>query len=167
MAFIRITSPIRFFSVFLLLAVLFTLAGVRIIWGSATIQQSGTFEIKQRQGAESVWQQLEEEGFVSRVLPLRYHSWRLQAANQLKAGAYDLRAGESVADVVARFIAGDVSLTHFSVTYPEGFTLAQIAARTANRGIGTEEEFLALATVGEFADQFPFLADLPPDRTLE
>lgn len=134
---------------------------------NAVVKNSGTFEIASGQSARSVWSSLEEQKFVHGTVGLRYHSWRFGAENAIQAGTYQLEAGEKLGDVVQRFIAGDVLLDELTLTYPEGFTLQQMAARTASRGIGTEEAFMAAAQPASHVEEFPFLQDIPAGRSLE
>lgn len=140
----------------------------RLIWGSPVIQISGDFEIESGAGASQVWKALDEQGFVTRTLSLKYAGWREDAESKIKAGTYYLEAGETITEVVRRFTTGDTQPGEITITYPEGFTVQQIAARTAARGIGTEEAFIAAASdPAAYAADFPFLGNLPPNRTLE
>jgi UPF0755 protein len=164
---IQITSPLRFILFVLGLAVLVSVVVFWVVWDGATIQKSGQFEITEGQSARIVWQGLVEQEFAARVLPFRYHGWRQKAAPNIQAGVYQLERGEQAAEIVQRFIAGDVTPSELTVTYPEGFTLEQIAARTAARGIGSEQDFVATAVPVDFTDQFSFLENLPGGRSLE
>lgn len=139
----------------------------RLIWGPPTLLKSGDFAIEGGQAASSVWKKLASEEFTKRTLPWKYHAWRQGVAASLQAGTYRLEQGEKIGGVVQRFATGDVTPDELTITYPEGFTLEQIAERTAARGIGTKEEFLTAAKPENFAEQFPFLKDLPANRSLE
>ncbi|MFH1353678.1 MAG: endolytic transglycosylase MltG [bacterium] len=139
----------------------------RLIWGTASLQHSGELTIKEGSAARQVWSQLAEEEFTSRTIPWRYHAWRREAASQLKAGTYQLTQGERVPDVIQRFTTGDVSSDELTITYPEGFTLQQVAARTAAKGIGTEQEFIQAAQPALHSDEHTFLIELSPGRDLE
>ncbi|PIT98314.1 MAG: endolytic transglycosylase MltG [Candidatus Andersenbacteria bacterium CG10_big_fil_rev_8_21_14_0_10_54_11] len=139
----------------------------RAVWGTSRLQQTGEFGIAPGRSADSVWQQLAAEGYTPTVWPWRYTGWRTGAAARLQSGTYKLTAGERVRDVIARFTGGDVTDTALSVTFPEGFTAEQIAARTAAAGIGTPESYVAAATVGQWQDEFPFLASVPAGQSLE
>ncbi len=164
---VAITKPGRFI-VFIGSFVVLIYALLWIFFSAnAAVQKSGTFEIAIGQSARSVWSGLEAQGFVRGTVGLRYYSWRFGAENTIQAGTYQLETGESLGDVVQRFIAGDVLLDELTVTYPEGFTLQQIAARTASRDIGTEETFIETAKSVAFAEEFPWLQDIPAGRSLE
>lgn len=163
---IQITNPKRFYGVIAIL-ILVTSVVPWIFGGSGTVQKSGEIEIIAGSSAKSVWNKLEGEGYTGSALPWRYHGWRQDAADKLKAGTYALEKGEKIPDVVGRFVAGDVNPDEFTITFPEGFTLEQMAERVAARGIGTKEEFLAAAQPGNFTQDFPLLENIPEERNLE
>lgn len=167
---ITISSPRRFVTfclVVLVLAVLIIFSIFKLVWGTSTLQRSGELVIAEGSAAGLVWNQLADQQFTSRTMPWRYHAWRAEAASSLKAGTYELTQGERVPDIIQRFTTGDVSPSELTITYPEGFTLQQMAARTAAKNIGTEQEFIQAAKPALYADEYTFLTELPPNRNLE
>lgn len=162
----KITNP-KQFAIFLLIVVLAVTGVVWFATGSAKLKKSGEITIESGASAASVWQDLAEHSFTATTMPWRFWSSRLEAAARLKTGTYTLERGEKVKDVVERFITGDVSPDELTITYPEGFTLHQIAERTAARGIGTKQSFLAAALPPEYIDGYPYLGEIPADRGLE
>ena len=163
---IQITNPKRFlFTVIIVAAII--LGIVMFVFGSSDIRASGEFTLTEGSAATTVGRSLKEKGYISRTFPWRLAVWRADTNTSLKAGTYHLKKGESLADVVSRMAKGEVVPDELTITYPEGFTLKQIAARTASRGIGTEEEFISVAHVRNFSSQFAFLKDLPPNQPLE
>ena len=68
---------------------------------------------------------------------------------------------------MARFVKGETKSDEQSVTFPEGFTENQIAARIADRQGVAVKDFLQEATPAQFAEKFPFLLNLSKSRTLE
>lgn len=167
MAGIKITNWKKFTAVIVVIVV----AGLAIlwwlVWGGTTIKKTGEMTVASGDVAGRVWERLVESGFTDRVLPWRYYAWRQEAAASLKAGTYHLERGETIAAVVARLKAGDIVPDEIGITFPEGFTLEQMAARTSAKGLGTPEEFIAAATPANFQDRFAFLRELPAGRTLE
>lgn len=139
---------------------------VKMLWGSATIQHSGELNVAEGDTASAVWQKAVNASFTSRTMPWRFYTWRRGAATSLRTGSHALTAGENVGDVIERLVAGS-SPAEITLTYPEGFTLQQMAARTAAAGIGTADEYLQAASPAIYAGQFPWLRDLPPGRDLE
>ena len=167
---ITIASPRRFIIfclVVLTLTVLITYIIFRLIWGTTTLQHSGELTIQEGSAAGQIWSQLAQEEFTSRTIPWRYHTWRLDVTSDLKAGTYQLTQGETVRDVILRFVNGDMTPDELTITYPEGFTLQQMAARTAAKNIGTEQEFVQAANPALYSNKYTFLDELPPGRDLE
>ena len=67
-----------------------------------------------------------------------------QVAAQVHAGEYLFTEAATPEKILERLIAGDVRKLH--LTIPEGFSMAEIAARVEAVGIGGGDDFLALAT---------------------
>lgn len=164
---IQITSPSKFIALIIVIVAIVGGIVLKIAWGSAESQKTGEFTIESGQGSNAVWANLIEEGYFTRTAPLRYYGWREDAGSSIQAGRYNIQMGESAADVVHRFVKGDVNLNELTLTFPEGFTLEQIAARSEEAGIGTSEEFIVAAKPELYADEFPFLAEIPAGRSLE
>jgi UPF0755 protein len=167
---IRIERPGRFLVFVVGLGVLLTVAilgSVRLVFGPAAVVRGGELIVPEGKTAGAIWQQAVDEGFTSGTFWWRYHAWRQDAGADIKAGTYELTAGEKINHIMARLVAGGQSTGEISITFPEGFTLAQMAARTAARGIGTEDEFIQAATPALYASEVAFLAEIPASRDLE
>lgn len=162
-----ITNPRRFFLFIILFVSLILIICFQFVWGSGDIQKSGEFTIEAGQGASMIWERLKADGYILRTLPARYYASRLGAAGNLQAGTYKLEVGESLQDVITRFATGDAITDEVTITFPEGFTLQQMAERAAAKNIGTVDQYISQATVGHYQQQFSFLQDLPVDRSLE
>jgi UPF0755 protein len=161
---IRITNPRRFITFLVFVVVVIFVIN---FFGSGKILRSGEVTITNGMAAKKVWSMLAHEGYTHTTWPWRYWDWRLKAAPKIKAGAYDISKGENAHTVIERFITGQVSSHELSITYPEGFTVDQMAARTAAQGIGTADDFKKAANPTLYSEQYPYLADLPAGRTLE
>src|SRR5258708_21235038 len=53
------------------------------------------------------------------------------------------------------------------MTFPEGFTIAQMGKRLEQRGIVSAADFEKEAIVGNYSTKFSFLSTLAPTRSLE
>lgn len=137
-----------------------------MLW-KTRIQKSGDVTIHTGESANSIWASFVREQFTNNTLPWRLYAWRYNTADRLQAGTYHLEQGEHVREVIERLVRGEGTQRDIAITYPEGFTLEQIAVRTAKQNIGTMEQFMAAAKPALYAAEFPFLAALPPERTLE
>lgn len=167
MSKIVITKPLRFYLLALVILVIVVVVLGNIFWGKPIVLMTGEFVIAEGSSANQTWSNLVDGGYLDRVMPLYFYSWRQNAANNLKSGTYSLQRGEHAKDVIVRFVAGDATSAELTITYPEGFTLKQIAARTAAQEIGTVETFIASSKPKNFSNQFPILKNIPAQRDLE
>ncbi|HBE90342.1 MAG: hypothetical protein A3E37_01940 [Candidatus Andersenbacteria bacterium RIFCSPHIGHO2_12_FULL_46_9] len=138
-----------------------------LLWGTPVISRTGELVIPEGSSAQTIWQQLVQQDYVDNTVPLRYYGWRLEANNNIKSGTYTLSPGEHVRDLIKRLVAGDTNSSVLTVTFPEGFTLDQIAERMAAQGIGKADDFIAAAIPEKFIDQFSWLSQVPFSRNLE
>jgi len=139
----------------------------RIVWGSGVMKKTGDIEIAQGKSAAEIWRTFVDDGYSDRTIPWKYYGRKNNAAAKIQAGKYHVEKGEKISEIVRRLATGDVRLKEFSVTFPEGFTLEQIAARFADRTGKTKESFLETAKVQPYADRFSFLNTIPTTRSLE
>jgi len=116
-----------------------------------------TVVVPKGSSSDAVATLLADDGVVSSPTMFRLRAAMLGAIDSLKAGTYDLKTGSSYDAVIARLQAGP-SVTYFTLTIPEGWTITQIAQRVeAKTGIPSSD-FTALATTGRSKFDFPFLA---------
>ncbi|MAF80746.1 hypothetical protein CL628_01910 [bacterium] len=163
---IRITSPGRFI-IFIVIIVAIVGGLWRYAAGDLTMKVSGTITVSEGASAQGVWDQFTEGGFTSRTLPWEYRAWREGVAADIKAGIYQIERGEKISEVIERLVAGDVSPTELSITFPEGFTLEQMAERVAGKGIGTAKQYISAAQPSNFIDEFAWLSVISAGRDLE
>jgi UPF0755 protein len=164
---VAVTNSKKFTLVLLLTLVVVGLILFRMAWGSGTIKKTGDIEIAHGDTAAQIWRSLVEEGYSDRTIPWKYYGRADNAAAKIQAGTYHVEKGEKISQVVQRFARGDVQTNEFSVTFPEGFTLSQVAARYADRTGKTPQSFLDDAKVDKYAERFSFLKDVPKGRSLE
>lgn len=153
----------------LIALVVLVIAGVityRLVWGSGVILKTGDVEITQGEPASEIWRTMVQDGYSDRTIPWKWYG-RSGGAGKVQAGTYHVEKGEKIKTVFGRFTSGDVNDTEFSVTFPEGFTLQQIAERLDQRGIVKSNDFTKEAVVGNYSESFPFLKGLPATRSLE
>lgn len=120
------------------------LVGGSLVWfrieldRKGPLQQAKIVKIKSGSGVRAIAETLEEQGVIaSRHVFLAYHlgrwawaRWHGGNAAQLKAGDYEIGAGDSIRDVMGRIVRGKSVL--YSVTIPEGLTSQAIVARLSS-----------------------------------
>ncbi len=94
-------------------------------------------------GTKAIGKLLVDAGVVSDATTWRLAVWKSGQATALKAGEYRFTESLSPGAVVATLARGDVYLR--SITFPEGLTIRQMAARYELAGFGTAAAFLAAA----------------------
>lgn len=89
---------------------------------------SAALLVERGQTVSGIAAQLRDRGHVRHALPLRIYV-RWSGRERIHAGEYRLVAGQSVLDLLDRLERGDV--IRYSITFPEGWTLAQWRAALA------------------------------------
>jgi UPF0755 protein len=126
-----------------------------------------SFVIETGWTAGEIAERLEGEGLISDPeLFRRYVQYHGLDAG-IEAGEFTLRQTMSIPEIAQALQSGQ--LPEQIVTVQEGLRLEQIAAVVAAQTTISGEEFLARATTGwrDLGLGFDFLAELPPDATLE
>lgn len=143
------------------------LAGVVYAWvylagETAHPERTGVVRVTVPQGA-SAWR----VGYMLRDSSLiaspRRFAWHLKfrgVSQQLKAGVYDVERSLSMRQMADRFLTGDE--VEVEVTFPEGWTSRQMAARLDSLEICDEAEFLAAVKEHPLIDELKL-----PTRTME
>lgn len=126
-----------------------------------------TVEIPDRSGVRAVAQQLNDAGLIRSPLGFVLAVTVRGERGRLHAGQYAFSRSESGAEMIRRLVRGDVLPSDVAVTFPEGFTLDQMAARLAANGIADKDAMNAAAHVDRFREEFEFLRDAPAGASLE
>lgn len=118
-----------------------------------------TMMITVRAGANSVniAQLLAEQGLIRSQVAFRFYVSAHKLDDRLQAGEYNLNTGLSIPEIASRLANGETA--SFTFTIPEGFTLAQIVDRLAERKLVNSEKFMDLVAHGQF--DYDFLQGLP------
>ena len=135
-------------------------------YGPQSKEQS--FMLLRGEDALTVATHLEEQGIVRNRFGFLYALARQKKLNSLVAGEYRLSGSLAAQDIVVRLSTGQVVSPDIQVTFPEGFTLQQMADKLSQSGL-PGDDFLAqgLAPGAALRSEFPFLAILPPQASLE
>ena len=126
---------IRVIKFFLVLGVILAICGGTLgylVWqemGAALnkpleMESAILFEIPRGSNVRQLSNALAENGWLAEPFFFEIEARRLELAQQIKAGTYEVRPGESLLDLLARFTNGDT--VSFSVSFIEGTSLRQI-----------------------------------------
>jgi UPF0755 protein len=100
-------------------------------------------EVPSGLGTKAIGTLLVDAGVVCDLTTWRLAVWRSGQATALKAGEYRFAGATAPGAVVAAIARGDVYLR--SITFPEGLTIRQMAARYEASGFGAAKDFMAAA----------------------
>lgn len=126
-----------------------------------------TVEVPGGLGARAIASRLKEAGVIRSPLGFVLAVTLRGDRDRLRAGQYALSRRESGSDIIDRFVQGNAVPPDVAVTFPEGFTLDQIAARLAANGIAEKGAFVAAARVDRFREALEFLRGVPANLSLE
>lgn len=143
----------------IIVAVLAIAGGVGVGWYRAGLQpvaaggEPTIVFIPAGTGVAGIVERLESAGVLRDATAFRVMLTLSGLGGKLQAGHYELAPTMTAREIAAKLASGDVA--SFRVTIPEGFTLAQIADRMAEKGDLDRAEFLAAATGAALGEEAP------------
>jgi len=126
-----------------------------------------TFVVELGETASGIAARLKEEGLISDDELFRRYVQYHELDSGIEAGEFTLRQTMTIPEIAQALQQGQ--RPEQGVTIQEGLRLEQVAAAVAAQTSIPQDEFLVLATTGwhDAGLAFGFLADLPPEATLE
>lgn len=112
--------------------------------GLATV--SATFTVNEGDSLASVSERLKDEGLISNAWVFRFYVGR-NGGIDLQPGYYAIKADDHMGNIM-RILNTPPSQTYQSVTFPEGFTIAQIGERLAENTRLDAKKFATVAESG-------------------
>ena len=122
-------------------------------------------------GSESVIDlsdDLLRQGIIGSKWSFLYYLYSTDLRTKLQAGDYDVSGTMSIPEIVSKLVRGDTVEHGTKVTFPEGMSAREMAARLDENGL-PGAAFLQSVTKpnASLRSRYPFLADAPPGATLE
>ncbi len=151
----------KILTVLVLLVVAFCVFGfgvIKEINGSSKEGQEITVTIPEGSGANAIGKILEEAGVIKNDLYFKVYT-KMNPPSNLQYGEFTLNTSMSYAEIIQKLSELSVKRETVQVTFPEGFTLMQIAQRMENNGLCTAEEFIDVANNGDFS-QYKFWTEI-------
>lgn len=133
-----------------------------------SLQDAVVVTFGEREGTVSFATELRKAGIIRSELPFLYYLFREDLRTKLKAGNYSLSGTMPIRDIVAKIVRGETVEKGIKVTFPEGMTAAEMAARLDANGL-PGAAFLSLVTHPDatLRSRYAFLTDLPAGASLE
>lgn len=94
---------------------------------------------------------LEEKGVVRNAAKFRWLARLKGAANKIKAGEYQLSTGLRPIELLDKLVRGEIIL--HQITFPEGYTIKQMAQLLAAQNLAEADLFIAATTDADFVHQ--------------
>lgn len=131
-------------------------------------ETSQRFAIQNGEGVTSVAERLDAAGIIDGRLTFIVYAVKTGLYKKFQVGEYSLSGKLSIAEIVEKFVDGKVVPAGVRVTFPEGWTIREIAERlTANGLAGAEFQVIAEKPFPKWRERYPFLKDLPAGGSLE
>ena len=113
-----------------------------------------TIDVPKGSGANTIGKILADNGVIKNSLYFKLYT-KANPANNLQYGQFTLDTNMSYAQIIEILSTVQDLRPTVTVTFPEGFTLIQMAQRMENNGLCTAQEFIEVANNGDFS-QFEF-----------
>ena len=147
--------------VLIALLLIIAIAGLGAMWFVHSIPEALdpesteeiTVEIPEGYGTNAIGELLEEQGVISSALKFKLYNKLSGNGVVLNAGTYTLSPSMDLPAIFEKLSSYDVDTMSFTI--PEGLTLHQTAAKLAEQGLGTYEDFLRAIQYGEY--DYPWL----------
>lgn len=135
---------------------------------TGTSGSAQTVVISKGENALEVGKKLKDSGVISGKYFLAYYLWKKNQLHDLVAGVYVFNPGMKIPEIAKIITGGEVASTAIPVTFPEGWTIKEMAARLdANGFSGAQFTELANNPTEQLREKFPFIKEIPKNGTLE
>ncbi len=124
------------------------------IKGSVQTGTIVTVEVPMGSGANAIGKILADSGVVKNSLYFKIYT-KMNPPQNLQYGSFELDTNMSYEKIIEKLSTVQDLRPTVTVTFPEGFTLIQMAQRMENNGLCTAQEFIDVANNGDFS-QFEF-----------
>ncbi|HRY82307.1 MAG TPA: endolytic transglycosylase MltG [Candidatus Moranbacteria bacterium] len=136
----------------------------QVYYSQGNSSASQSFEIKKGEGNAEIAERLKAENLISGKIYFYYYLRSHGFQNKIMPGVYSLSGNMKIPEIVSVIINSESQF--IKITFPEGFTMKQMAEKLNSNGL-SGDEFLKIAnTPGELKKRYSYLT---PDsvKTLE
>lgn len=122
------------------------------------------YSLQKGMGYSDVANDLQKQGIIRHASFLKFYAIVSRNYAKLQAGNYEVSQSMSVADIVGKFISGDVVKN--TITVIEGWNAKDLATYLEDKKLYTKKDFTD-AIKSDFSSDFPFLKEKPKGLGLE
>ena len=119
-----------------------------------------TVEVEQGEGVKAIAAKLKEKGLIKSELVFYLKVKNMGVGGSLRYGTFELYKNAGLENLINDLISGGAQKESVMFTIPEGYSIEMIAAKLAEEGICTEDDFLDAV---EADYDYWFLEDVPND----
>ncbi|KKQ51133.1 MAG: YceG family protein [Parcubacteria group bacterium GW2011_GWD2_38_11] len=140
----------------------------RIYLESGTASEKKTVLIEKGDNALVVGEKLAGEGIIDGKYFLVLYLFNKNHLHSLVAGAYEFAPGLKIPEVARIITGGEVISTRIPITFPEGWTIKQMAERLDANGF-SKNDFISIVNnpSSELKEKYKFLGEIPKGKSLE
>jgi len=140
----------------------------QVYLATGTNSEKKTVLIEKGNNALVVGEKLSNADVITGKYFLVYYLWKNNQLHDLVAGVYTFSSGLKIPEVVRMITGGETTSTAIPITFPEGWTVKQMAERLDANGF-SGSDFLTISNnpTKELRDKYKFLSDLPKGKSLE
>lgn len=132
------------------------------------METSQRFAIRNGEGLTSIAERLDASGIVDGRLTFIAYAVKTGLYKKFQVGEYSLSGKSSIAEITEKFAGGKVVPAGVRITFPEGWTIGEMAERLIANGLaGAEFQAIAEKPFPKWRERYLFLKDLPAGGSLE
>ncbi len=129
--------------------------------------RAGTFVVEPGESLRGVTRNLADQGYVRNARAVEIYGRAQGYGGRVQAGRYIVDRTDTPVRILLRIVGGDAVFDEITFTIPEGWSLSDIEAEFARRGLFSIEEFSSAAVMQPAYRDFPFLSELQDDTILD
>ncbi len=140
----------------------------RVDTARGRVEDEQRFIVKSGEGVTLIAERLEAAGIIDGRLTFIVSALKTGQYKAFQVGEYRLSGKLSIPEIIERFVEGRVIPAGVRVTFPEGWTLREMAERLTTNGLAGAD-FLAIAEkpFPKWQERYPFLKNRPAGASLE
>lgn len=140
----------------------------QIYLATGVLAEKKTVLIERGDNAVVIGGKLQNAGVITGKYYLVYYLWKNGNLHGSVAGVYEFSGGLKIPEVARIITGGETAPTSVPVTFPEGWTIKQMASRLEANGFPAAD-FLSIANKPskELKEKYSFLGEIPQGKSLE
>lgn len=131
--------------------------GAAFLWANGEMKGKrneaveATFIIEKGSGSQTIAKKLQNEGIIKSAQLFRFYVKQKEVGDSLQYGEFTMKSDMTYDEIITALQKTTDDRKTVRVTFPEGITATQFAARMEEAGLCSAEEFLETANNGNFS----------------